>query len=82
MVVVWCINIGQNFDELNLLDVILLDCYIILLNIVGCYDVVEVVCICCLVCELLDGYNLVKLEVFVDQKILFFNVVEIFKVVE
>lgn len=82
IVVICCINIGQNLGELNLLDVLLLECFIILFNIVGCYIVEDVVCMCCLVCELLDGYNLIKLEVLGDQKILYLDVMQIFKVVE
>lgn len=35
-----------------------------------------------MVWEILDGYNLVKLEVLGDEKILFFNVVEILFVCE
>ena len=56
-------NIGQNPDEPNLLDVIPPDRYTILPNTAGCCDAVEAVRTCRLACELLDGHNLVKLEV-------------------
>lgn len=60
---------------------VLFEKYIIFLNIVGCFDVNSVVCICMLVCELLDGYNLVKFEVLGDEKMLYLNIIEILKVV-
>lgn len=75
-------NIGQNPDEPNLLDVIPPDRYTILPNTAGCYDAVEAVRICRLARELLDGHNLVKLEVLADQKTLFPNVVETLKAAE
>ncbi|MCS9521246.1 thiazole synthase [Pseudomonas aeruginosa] len=75
-------NIGQNPDEPNLLDVIPPDRYTILPNTAGCYDAVEAVRPCRLARELLDGHNLVKLEVLADQKTLFPNVVETLKAAE
>lgn len=75
-------NIGQNPDEPNLLDVIPPDRYTILPNTAGCYDAVEAVRTCRLARELLDGHNLVKLEVLADQKTLFPNVVETLKAAE
>lgn len=75
-------NIGQNPGEPNLLDVISPDKYTILPNTAGCYDAVEAVRTCRLARELLDGHNLVKLEVLADQKTLFPNVVETIKAAE
>ncbi|MDU9408627.1 thiazole synthase [Pseudomonas sp. zfem001] len=75
-------NIGQNPGEPNLLDVISPDKYTILPNTAGCYDAVEAVRTCRLARELLDGHNLVKLEVLADQKTLFPNVIETLKAAE
>ena len=69
-------NIGQNPGEPNLLDVISPERYTILPNTAGCYTAEEAVRTCRLARELLDGHNLVKLEVLADQKTLFPNVVE------
>ena len=75
-------NIGQSPGEPNLLDVISPDKYTILPNTAGCYDAVEAVRTCRLARELLDGHNLVKLEVLADQKTLFPNVIETIKAAE
>lgn len=75
-------NLGQNPDEPNLLDVISPDKYTILPNTAGCYDAEEAVRTCRLARELLDGHNLVKLEVLADQKTLFPNVIETLKAAE
>ncbi len=64
-------NIGQNPDEPNLLDVIPPDQYTILPNTAGCYTAEEAVHTCRLARELLDGHNLVKLEVLGDPKTLY-----------
>lgn len=64
-------NIGQNNDEPNLLEVISPDNYTILPNTAGCYDTESAVRTCKLARELLDGHDLVKLEVLGDQKTLF-----------
>lgn len=64
-------NIGQNPDEPNLLDVVSPDKYTILPNTAGCYTAKDAVRTCLLARELLDGHNLVKLEVLGDQKTLF-----------
>ncbi len=64
-------NIGQNKDEPNLLEVIPPDKYTILPNTAGCYDTDSAVRTCRLARELLDGHDLVKLEVLGDQKTLF-----------
>lgn len=75
-------NIGQNPNEPNLLDVISPDKYTILPNTAGCFDATEAVRTCRLARELLDGHNLVKLEVLADQKTLFPNVIETLKAAE
>ncbi|MCJ8170563.1 thiazole synthase [Atopomonas sediminilitoris] len=75
-------NIGQNPDEPNLLDVISPEKYTILPNTAGCYNAEEAVRTCRLARELLDGHDLVKLEVLADQKTLFPNVVETLKAAE
>jgi thiazole synthase len=64
-------NIGQNPGEPNLLDVIPPDRYTLLPNTAGCYTADEAVRTCRLARELLDGHNLVKLEVLGDQKTLY-----------
>ncbi len=69
-------NIGQNPGEPNLLDVVSPDKYTILPNTAGCYNADDAVRTCSLARELLDGHNLVKLEVLGDQKTLYPNVVE------
>ena len=68
-------NIGQNPDEPNLLDAIPPERYTILPNTAGCYTVEDAVRTCRLARELLDGHNLVKLEVLGDEKTLFPDVV-------
>jgi thiazole synthase len=75
-------NIGQNKDEPNLLDVIPLDQYTLLPNTAGCYNVEEAVRTCRLARELLDGHNLVKLEVLGDQKTLFPDTIQTLKAAE
>jgi thiazole synthase len=64
-------NIGQNKGEENLLDYIPMDKYTLLPNTAGCYDAESAVRTCRLARELLDGYDLVKLEVLGDQKTLY-----------
>ena len=64
-------NIGQNPDEPNLLDVLPPDKYTILPNTAGCYTAADAVRTCRLARELLDGHELVKLEVLGDEKTLF-----------
>ncbi|WP_261843356.1 thiazole synthase [Aliamphritea ceti] len=75
-------NIGQNPDEPNLLDVISPEKYTILPNTAGCYDAADAVRTCKLARELLDGRDLVKLEVLGDQKTLYPNIVETLKAAE
>lgn len=64
-------NIGQNAGEPNLLDIITPDQYTILPNTAGCYSAEDAVRTCRLARELLDGHELVKLEVLGDEKTLF-----------
>lgn len=69
-------NIGQHRDQPNLLDVISPEKYTILPNTAGCFDADTAIRTCQLARELLDGHNLVKLEVLGDEKTLYPNVIE------
>lgn len=69
-------NIGQSKDEPNLLDVLSPERYTILPNTAGCYTAKDAVRTCKLARELLDGHDLVKLEVLGDQKTLYPDVRE------
>ncbi|MES9878217.1 MAG: thiazole synthase [Candidatus Sedimenticola sp. PURPLELP] len=69
-------NIGQNSDEPNVLDILPPDRYTILPNTAGCFDTKTAVRTCKLARELLDGHNLVKLEVLGDEKTLFPDVLQ------
>lgn len=73
------VNIGQKKDEPNLLDVISPEKYTILPNTAGCFDAASAVRTCQLARELLDGHNLVKLEVLGDEKNLYPNIIETVK---
>jgi len=64
-------NIGQNAGEPSLLDVLPPDRYTYLPNTAGCYSEDDAVRTCRLARELLDGHELVKLEVLGDEKTLF-----------
>jgi thiazole synthase len=64
-------NLGQNPNEPNLLEVIPPSKYTILPNTAGCYTAEDAVRTCRLARELLDGHDLVKLEVLGDEKTLF-----------
>ena len=75
-------NIGQNAGEPNLLDFIPPDKYTLLPNTAGCYTAEDAVRTCKLARELLDGHNLVKLEVLGDQKTLYPNIVHTLKACE
>jgi len=75
-------NIGQNPNEPSLLDVVPMDRYTILPNTAGCYNAEDAVRTCRLARELLDGHDLVKLEVLADEKTLFPNVIETLKAAE
>ena len=69
-------NIGQDKDEPNLLDFLNPEKFIILPNTAGCYNIDDAVRTCNLARELLDGHNLVKLEVLGDEKTLFPNMTQ------
>jgi thiazole synthase len=75
-------NIGQNPNEPNLLDVLPPNKYTILPNTAGCYTAEDAIRTCRLARELLDGYDLVKLEVLGDQKTLFPDITETLKAAE
>ena len=75
-------NIGQNRNEPNLLDVLPPQKYTILPNTAGCYSADDAVRTCRLARELLDGHNLVKLEVLGDPKTLFPDVLQTLKAAE
>ncbi|WP_129141020.1 thiazole synthase [Modicisalibacter coralii] len=72
-------NLGQNADAPNLLDAVSPERYTLLPNTAGCYTARDAVRTCKLARELLDGHNLVKLEVLGDDKTLYPNVVETLK---
>ena len=69
-------NLGQNPDEPNLLDVISPDRYTLLPNTAGCHTADDAVRTCRLARELLDGHNLVKLEVISKSRTLYPDLVE------
>lgn len=69
-------NIGQNADEPNLLEVLPPEKYTILPNTAGCYTAEDAVRTCKLARELLDGHDLVKLEVLGDEKTLFPDIIQ------
>ncbi|KXW56014.1 thiazole synthase [Ferrovum sp. PN-J185] len=69
-------NIGQNPNESNLLDFISPTKYTLLPNTAGCYNADDAVRTLRLARELLDGHNLVKLEVLGDSKTLYPNMPE------
>ena len=64
-------NIGQDSGEPNLLDFLPPERYTLLPNTAGCYDAASAVRTCRLARELLDGHDLVKLEVLGDEKTLY-----------
>jgi thiazole synthase len=72
-------NIGQNPNEPNLLDVLPPAKFTILPNTAGCFNADDAVRTLRLARELLDGHDLVKLEVLGDQKTLFPNMAETLK---
>jgi len=75
-------NIGQDPNQPNLLDELPPSRYTILPNTAGCYNAEDAVRTCRLARELLDGRNLVKLEVLGDPKTLFPDVVQTLRAAE
>jgi thiazole synthase len=69
-------NIGQNPNEPSLLDALPPSQFTMLPNTAGCYSADDAVRTLRLARELLDGHDLVKLEVLGDPKTLYPNVVE------
>jgi thiazole synthase len=69
-------NIGQNANEPSLLDALPPSRYTILPNTAGCYNADDAVRTLRLARELLDGHDLVKLEVLGDPNTLYPNVIE------
>jgi len=69
-------NIGQNPNEPSLLDSVPPSKYTLLPNTAGCYTAEDAVRTLRLARELLDGHELVKLEVLGDPRSLYPNVVE------
>ena len=75
-------NIGQEPGDPNLLDYLPSDRFTILPNTAGCYDAKSAVRTCRLARELLDGHNLVKLEVLGDRKTLYPDVTQTLEAAE
>ncbi|HUF20192.1 MAG TPA: thiazole synthase [Burkholderiales bacterium] len=69
-------NIGQNAGEPNLLDAVPPSRFTILPNTAGCYSAQDAVRTLRLARELLDGHDLVKLEVLGDPHTLYPNIVD------
>ena len=72
-------NIGQNAGEPNLLDYVPTSKFTLLPNTAGCYTADDAVRTLRLARELLDGHDLVKLEVLGDPHTLFPNMPETLK---
>lgn len=75
-------NIGQDQNTPNLLQFLDSVHYTILPNTAGCYTAEDAIRVLRLARELLDGQNLVKLEVLGDEKTLYPNVLETVKAAE
>jgi thiazole synthase len=75
-------NLGQNAGEPNLLDFLPPEHFTLLPNTAGCYSAEDAVRTCRLARELLDGHNLVKLEVLGDEKTLYPDVVQTLRAAE
>ncbi len=75
-------NIGQNPSEPSLLDALPPSRFTILPNTAGCYNAEDAVRTLRLARELLDGHDLVKLEVLGDPTTLFPNMVETLQAAE
>jgi thiazole synthase len=69
-------NLGQNPNEPSLLDAVPPSKFTYLPNTAGCYTADDAVRTLRLARELLDGHNLVKLEVLGDPQSLYPNVIE------
>ena len=69
-------NIGQNANEPSLLDALPPSQFTILPNTAGCYTAQDAVRTLRLARELLDGHDLVKLEVLGDPHTLYPNILE------
>ncbi len=76
------VNIGQNVGEPSLLDALPMKDFTYLPNTAGCYSADEAIRTLRLARELLDGHDLVKLEVLGDQTTLFPNMPETLKAAE
>ena len=70
------VNIGQEKNEPSLLDIISPKKFTILPNTAGCYDANSAIRTCRLARELLDGNDLIKLEVLADKKTLYPNITQ------
>jgi thiazole synthase len=75
-------NIGQNANEPSLLEFLPPSRFTILPNTAGCYNADDAVRTLRLARELLDGHDLVKLEVLGDPHTLFPNMVETLQAAE
>ncbi|MGH8503984.1 MAG: thiazole synthase [Gammaproteobacteria bacterium] len=75
-------NIGQHPDEPGLLEIIPPGRYTILPNTAGCFNAQDAVRTCRLARELLDGHDLVKLEVLGDEQTLYPDITETLKATE
>ena len=75
-------NIGQTAGEPSLLDAVPPSKYTYLPNTAGCYSADDAIRTLRLARELLDGHDLVKLEVLGDPKTLYPNMVETLKAAE
>jgi len=75
-------NIGQNAGEPSLLDAVPPSKYTYLPNTAGCYSADDAIRTLRLARELLDGHDLVKLEVLGDPRTLYPNMVETLKAAE
>ncbi len=75
-------NIGQDANGPSLLDALPLSRYTYLPNTAGCYTAEEAIRTLRLARELLDGHDLVKLEVLGDTHTLYPNITETLKAAE
>jgi len=76
------VNLGQNPNEPSLLDVLPPSKYTYLPNTAGCYNADDAIRTCRLARELLDGHDLVKLEVLGDEKTLYPDIPQTLKAAE